>query len=671
MSNDLSPNPELALATTLELCRQLQRTVRSLTLYGGDHPATGPAVEALVVRYAEVTAAAHLAFAPDQLIVDGHEITPLDPLLTTLTNHLHALGIARMTVYTDAAEDEVAAFAHLLARRPDEAVDEPPLPHFPMERLEYVAVSSSRRVATASDDETHERQRQLWRALATGQLGAHEALDGEAQAFVEEMIRHKGSLQEMVRALPVDEPAKSAIDSPRLPGRMVARLLHHLEKSRPAGPGRQELAANIAARLMELEPETVADTLADDDAPQELIAHGLALQPNDDLLEMMAAVVRAEGADSTRMTHCIGAFLSPEARAGTLLPQVRQRLHNAAEAGDGEHLAVWQRVEEIALEQSGERYMSAAYEEQLDDFAVAHFPNLSKYQGDDRLDAEHLATLEPDALAVDHTHLLLDMLADESNPDAFSSIVEALGERLTRAVEEQDFTLAALISADLKLRGGPDSSRPEPLKQTIRQQLGAIGVKEMVDRALGEVRTAETAWSEAFHTFLSIFERAIAPHLLDRLRIEEDRRVRRTIMATLSRFAGDLVVELTRRLDGAPWFYARNLVHLLGDSGSEEAVRPLALALHHRDARVSKEAIVALQKIDSPRAIPFVIKTLTVERGGATGDHDRVRTEAARYLAHHRSPSAINALRKGVLSPRSTVAEACRRFLHDLPGGDP
>jgi len=209
------------------------------------------------------------------------------------------------------------------------------------------------------------------------------------------------------------------------------------------------------------------------------------------------------------------------------------------------------------------------------------------------------------------------------------------------------------------------------LKQTIRQQLGAIGVKEMVDRALGEVRTAETAWSEAFHTFLSIFERAIAPHLLDRLRIEEDRRVRRTIMATLSRFAGDLVAELTRRLDGAPWFYARNLVHLLGDSGSEEAVRPLSLALHHRDARVSKEAIVALQKIDSPRAVPFVIKTLTAERGGATADHDRVRTEAARYLAHNRSPTAIDALRKGVLSPRSAVAEACRRFLHDLPGGDP
>ena len=671
MSNNLSPHPELALATTLELCRQLQRTVRSLTLYGADHPATGPAIEGLVVRYAEVTTTANLAFAPDQLIVGGHEVTPLDPLLTALANHLHALGIARMTVYTGAKEEEVASLAHHLARRPDERVEGPPLPHFPMEELEYVAVSTGRSATAASDAEIAERQRQLWRALATGRLGGHEALDGEAKEFVEEMLRHKGSLQELLRALPADDTPKTAIDTPRLPGKMLARLLHHLETKGPPGPGRQEFAANIAARLMELPPETVADTLADDEAPQELIARGLALQPDDDLLEMMAAVVRAEGADSTRMTHCIGAFLSPEARAGTLLPQVRQRLHHAAEAGDGEHLTVWQRVEEIALEQSGERYMSAAYEEQLDDFAVAHFPNLSRYQDDGRLDAERLATLEPDALAGDHTHLLLDLLADESNPDAFNEVVAALGERLTRAVEEQDFALATLISGDLKYHCGLESPRPERLKQSIRQQLGSIGIEEMVDRALGEVRNVEAAWTEAFHTFLSVFERAIAPHLLDRLRIEEDRRVRRTMMATLSRFAGDLVEELTRRLDGAPWFYARNLVHLLGDSGSEEAVRPLALALGHPDPRVAKEAILALQRIDSPRALPFVIKALACERTGATADHDRVRVEAARYLARHRTPAVVEALRNGVLSPRPTVAEACRRLLNNLPGGDP
>jgi len=671
MSNDLSPHPELALTTTLELFRQLQRTVRSLTLYGSDHPATGPAVEALVVRYAEVRTTAHLAFAPDQLVIDGHEVTPLDPLLRNLTNHFHALGVARMTVYTGAEGDEVATLARLLTRRPEDEAASPALPHFPMEGLEYVAVAASRSVVAASEEETRERQRQLWRALATGNLGAHETLDGEAREFMEEMIRHKGSLEELLRAMPVDDTATHAIDTPRLPGKMLARLLHHLEKAGPPGPGRQELATNLAARLLELPPETVADTLADDAAPQELIARGMALQPNDDLLEMMAAVVRAEGADSTRLTHCIGAFLSPEARAGTLLPQVRQRLHHAAEAGDGEHLAVWQRVEEIALEQSGEQYMSAAYEEQLDDFAIAHFPNLSRYQGEDQLDAEQLATLEPDALAYDHTHLLLDLLAEETNPEAFASIVEALGERLTQAVTEQDFALATLISTDLKHHCGPDSLRPEPLKQTIRRGLGNIGVEEMIDRALGEVRNLEAAWSESFHTFLSTFERAIAPHLLDRLRVEDDRRVRRTIMATLSRFAGDLVAELTRRLDGAPWFFARNLVHLLGDSGSEEAVRPLAIALQHSDARVIKEAIVALQKIDSPRAIPFMIKILTAERGGGSTDHDRARVEAARHLAHYRSPTAVEALRKGLLSPRPAVAEACRRFLHDLPGGDP
>ncbi len=669
MSSDLSAHPELALTTTLELCRQLQRTVRSITLYGGDHPATGPAVEGLVVRYGELEASAHLAFAPDQLIVDNHEVTPLDPLLTALTNHLHALGIARMTVQTGAEAEEVEALAYFLARRPQDEAEAPRLPHFPMEGLEYVAVSSRRSVVTVSEEKARERQRQLWRALATGRLGVHEELDREAQEFLQAMMRQQGSLAELLRSLPADEEGVE-LDIPSLPGKMVARLLRHLGGATPSGLQDEALAADIAARLLELPAETLADTLSDEEAPRELISRGLALQRSDDLLEMMAAVVRAEGADSARLVHCIGAFLSPESRANGLLPEIRKRLHSAAEEGDGEHLAVWRRVEEIAFEQSGERYMSAAYEEQLDDFACAHFPNLSRYQGGEGLDEERLASLEPEALATDHIHLLLDLLADESDPEAFDAVVEALGERLARAVEEHDFALAALISEDLKRHCGPESTRPERMKQMIRQELGSIGLEELVDRALTEVRHVEAIWTETFHNFLSLFEHAIAPHLLDRLREEEDRRVRRTIMATLARFSGDLVPELTRRLEGAPWYYARNLVHLLGDSGSEEAVRPLTLALHHPDPRVSKEAILALRAIDSPRAIPFVIKLLTLDRGGATSEHDRVRIEAARYLARHPTSATVEALRKGVLSRRPAVATACRQLLHDLPGRD-
>ena len=669
MDRDLSSPPESATDTVLELARQLQRTVRTLRLYGVDHPAIGPAVERRGVRYGALTRVVRLAFAPDQLIVDDHEITPLDPLLAAFANHLHALAIARLTVIPGGDAEEVAALAYCLARRPGAAIDSTPLPHFPMEGLEYEALTAGQTTSAAASDPPSARQREVWRALVTGQLGANESLEGEAQAFVTEMVRHPGGLTELLRAMPVGDTA-AGTERARLPGKMVARLLHHLGQSNAPGARRDALATDIASRLLELEPATLADILADDEAPQELIARGLSFQTSDDLLEMMAAVVCAEGGDSTRMVHCIGAFLSPEPRATTLLPQIRRRLHAAAEAADGEHLTVWQRVEEIALERSGERYMSNAYEAQLDDFAVAHFPNLSRYQDDDRLDPAQLATLEPAALAAGHTHLLLDLLADEANPKEFATVVVALGERLTQAVAEQDFAVAALISADLKHHGSPESPRPEPLKQTIRQQLGAIGVETMVDRAIAEVHHVEAAAAETFHRFLSIFEGAITGHLLDRLRVEEDRRVRRTIMETIAGFAADVVEELTRRLDGAPWYYARNLVHLLGDSGAEEAVRPLTLALRHADLRVAKEAIVALQRIGSPRALPFVIKGLTGERAGATADHDRLRVEMARYLANHPTPSAIEALRKAVLSPRPAVAEACRRFLHDLPGGD-
>ncbi|RMF84189.1 MAG: hypothetical protein D6739_06245, partial [Nitrospirae bacterium] len=446
-------------------------------LYGEEHPAVVPAIAALASRYREIEAPVRLAFAPEQLLVGEQEVVPLDPLLTALTHHVHRLGIARLALLPGADDDEVAALARALAQGPGDAVA---LPHFPMEGLEYATVETASASAPASEEAVRERQRRLWKALATGNLGREEVLDQEAEAFLEEMLRHEGSLERLTRGMTA-EAAEATGPLPTLPGKMVARLLSHLDHALGATPRRTEVAADLSSRLLELPAKHLAETLAAEEVPEALVAQGMQQQPASRLLETMAALVRAEGADSPRLAHCLGAFLSPEARAEELLPEIEHRLHAAAEAGDAEHLAVWRRVEEIAFQRSGERYMSSAYEEQLEDFAAAHFPNLSRYRAEVGLDEALLATLEPKALELDHIHLLLDLLASERDPQVFETVVEDLCKRLVRAVEEQDFTLAALISGDLRRTAEPDAPRDPEFKRIVRRHLAEVDLEAQVD----------------------------------------------------------------------------------------------------------------------------------------------------------------------------------------------
>jgi hypothetical protein len=307
--------------------------------------------------------------------------------------------------------------------------------------------------------------------------------------------------------------------------------------------------------------------------------------------------------------------------------------------------------------------MSRAYEAQLDDFASDYFPTLSGYKTVQTVSEEDLSTLDPAFLAHGHTQLLLDLLADETEINEFRRVVDGLFERLVAAIDGSDYELATLIATDLRRQCSRESDRPKEFKQVIWTHLGRLDLAGITDRAFAQIESMKAQYFDEFHTFLKVFQGAIAPHLLDRLEHEEDRAVRRSILRILASFTDELIPELMARLDSQHWYYVRNIVHLLGQSGSPEAVRPLTLQLQHKDPRVRREALLALANLDSPRCIPFVARLLTDDTIAASPENDQVRVEAARCLARFPQEAADSALRKGVLSKRPTVADACRRIL--------
>jgi HEAT repeat protein len=242
-------------------------------------------------------------------------------------------------------------------------------------------------------------------------------------------------------------------------------------------------------------------------------------------------------------------------------------------------------------------------------------------------------------------------------------IVGALFDRLVEAVDCLDYPVATLIAADLKAQIDEGSERPADFQEVVHEHLGRLQIDQVTDRAFQEFDQVKEACFEEFNTFVELFHTTMSQHLLDRLREEEDRRIRKSLLLILSSFAEEIIPDLARRMANAEWYYLRNLIHILGESGSEAAVRPVASQLEHRDPRVRRAALVALTQLDSPRAMRFVVRVLEEDKGANSRDHDQVRVEAARYLSRCPHPAARHALRQGVLSRRPAVAHACRELL--------
>jgi hypothetical protein len=662
----------------LAFCRQLQRTVKTLGLYGVEHPATVAIHDELLGLYQQITEERDeilLAFGPSQLIIDDEIVDDLSPPLRSLCEHMQRLGIARLILRAGACEEEIVGLAVRLATLPTAAADgsaaplfqDDPFPHFRLAGLDSAVTVANDDASFTADLDLSDRERQLWYALATGRGGgSDEPLTREALAFFQELLHREGSVAQLVHESRSGD-AKSRGTAAVVSGRLLAKLFKRLGNNATILPAEERGAflRDLGTRALELDPTDMVELLSDSETRVDLLAQSLQTTSEEQILDIMAALLRVEGADSERLAHCIGAFMKPEGAATRLLPGVQQRLHESTELSDGEALTVWRRIEELALDSLGQRYMSTAYEDQLDDFASARFPTLGHYKTVHSVLPEDLASLDTTSLSHGHTQLLLDLLADEGSYGDFELVVEALFTRLTDAIDQSDYELATLIAGDLRKQCSHLSERPRDFKQVIWTHLGRLDLAAITDRAFTEIESIKTRCFDGFNTFLKIFQGAIAPHLLDRLDDEEDRAVRRSILRILGSFADDLIPELLTRLDSSHWYYVRNIVHLLGQSGSEEAVRPLTMQLQHKDARVRREALVALRSLGSQRCIPFVARLLADDAPPASQDNDQVRVEAARCLARFPVEAATAALRKGVLSKRPTVANACRRFLNE------
>ena len=182
--------------------------------------------------------------------------------------------------------------------------------------------------------------------------------------------------------------------------------------------------------------------------------------------------------------------------------------------------------------------------------------------------------------------------------------------------------------------------------------------------------------------------------LLDVLRDAQLRTARRLILARLREFGSDISEQLVARLDGAPWYFARNLLTLLRECSANndsavsshaallqrlaadpqeqlrvEALRLLMLepttrdaalrrALDDTESRVVRMALDALSGANGnarSRVLPVDIWQRLVRLAEHDAHEDEIRSHAIRLLGHAPTSARIRDLLLSVVMVRSRI----------------
>jgi HEAT repeat protein len=177
-------------------------------------------------------------------------------------------------------------------------------------------------------------------------------------------------------------------------------------------------------------------------------------------------------------------------------------------------------------------------------------------------------------------------------------------------------------------------------------------VDELV-RRLGRTRSDEER-TGLRSTLLHLGAEAVSP-LVRELTAASDLSARRAYRDTLVALDAVGVPLLEDMIDDQRWFVVRNMVGILAEIRSADAAEHFARTIHHADARVRRETILALSKYGDEQAVPLLVRALSDREPS-------LRAAAALGLGLTKSHSAVAPLldRLAAEADAETVAEMLR-----------
>jgi HEAT repeat protein len=188
----------------------------------------------------------------------------------------------------------------------------------------------------------------------------------------------------------------------------------------------------------------------------------------------------------------------------------------------------------------------------------------------------------------------------------FSGVVHQLEDVLIYLLQKKDYDRATEIIKAFHL---PVDA---PFKPRIMEALRKTSSRASIASAIADLRKYDKNSPEyrRSYAFMAAVGREATEVLLELLADEQDRDERMFILDLVKDLGKNHLALLGEHLSDERWYFVRNIVHLLGESKTDQAIAFLRKAADHANVRIRREVIKGLLSIGGKKAAGVLAKFL-------------------------------------------------------------
>ena len=262
---------------------------------------------------------------------------------------------------------------------------------------------------------------------------------------------------------------------------------------------------------------------------------------------------------------------------------------------------------------------------------------------------------DPRHLFFDALEMFRAMLHVEERDARFSRLLRIWTGKIDASIRRGEYRRGELWLHTAIDHPTYDEDRGPEIESTLAQFAASDASRQLIEAGI-----EASDPSAAFKLLLQLGPEAVGV-LIDRLTEEQDAARRRVMLDGLTEAARRDPAPIVDRLEGAPWYLARNLAVPLGRSGHSGVTESLVGLLHHDDHRVRLEAARALVTLLGDGSVEYLA-------GALSDESSVVRQAAAGLLAGRDTQLAQDRLAEALFSSGLDASEKVK--IIELLGDD-
>jgi HEAT repeat protein len=187
-----------------------------------------------------------------------------------------------------------------------------------------------------------------------------------------------------------------------------------------------------------------------------------------------------------------------------------------------------------------------------------------------------------------------------------TGVVRQLEEMLSYLLQKKAYDSAAVIARALQTQADPEF-QPR-MAEALKKNAGKATILAIVGDM--KSRSKDSPEYQSAYSYLSVLEKEATEVLLEFL-AEEPERGSRIFYLDLAKDLGkNQIALLGEHLMDGRWYFVRNIVNILGDSKTDQAIAFLRKAADHENIRIRQEVIRGLLTIGGKKAAAVLAKFL-------------------------------------------------------------